>query len=256
MPHKSPYDEITLPNQDLWSFLFERPTLTYPADKPLFIDPITSDSYNHTTIRSAAEDFGRFLRSPSPSSPSSPSSSTSSTTSPSPGGWNWQPADVFCFYTPNHIDTPAATWAVHWAGGICSPANPLYTASELAFQLSDSDAKALVTQEAFLPAALEAAARVGLPTERIVVMGELGGRARELGLRHWRDLKVPVGMDDGKGVKKVERAKVDPEKDLCFLCYSSGTTGLPKGVRLTHRNVVSNVSLGWICEEDEKKEVE
>jgi len=43
------------------------------------------------------------------------------------------------------------------------------------------------------------------------------------------------------GTSRYRRRKLDPDRDLAFLAYSSGTTGPPKGVMLSHRNIVANV---------------
>jgi len=127
-----------------------------------------------------------------------------------------------------------------------SPANPGYTAEELAFQLKDAGAKALVTQMPFLANARKAAKMVGLDESRIVVMGdERDGTGR---VKHFSSIR------NTSGATRYRKRKVDPKEDLAFLVYSSGTTGHPKGVMLTHRNIVSNVlmikageggKLGW-----------
>lgn len=124
------------------------------------------------------------------------------------------------------------TWGTHWAGGIVSPANPGYTVDELAFQLKDSGAKALVTQWAQIDIARAAAKKVGIPDENIILIGDK--RDPQSRLRHL----VSVRMVDG--LQRYRKTKVDPEKDLAFLVYSSGTTGHPKGVMLSHSNIVAN----------------
>ncbi len=75
----------------------------------------------------------------------------------------------------------------------------------------------------------------------IVCMGEESEKpGREDGVGWFQDLL----SDARRSVRKEGvsgRVEVDPEADLAFLVYSSGTTGLPKGVMLSHRNVVADL---------------
>jgi len=146
--------------------------------------------------------------------------------------WEFKKGDVLALYTPNSIDTPVVMWGTLWAGGIISPANPGYTADELAFQLKDSGAKGLVTQVAFLETALKAAKQVGLPEDRICLLGDEKDPSYKF--KHF------TGIRNMAGTSRYRRAKINPEEDLAFLVYSSGTTGHPKGVMLCHRNITSN----------------
>lgn len=143
-------------------------------------------------------------------------------------------------FSANCIDIPALIWGVHWAGGICSPANPSYTVDELTFQLRDSGAKALVTQKAFLKVALEAASNAGIPEDRIILVGE---RSQDsMRFKHFTSIRNVAGTN------RYRRTKLDPQRDLAFLVYSSGTTGKPKGVMLSHKNIVANVAMGRVAE--------
>ena len=139
-------------------------------------------------------------------------------------------------FTPNCIETPPLIWGVQWAGGICSPANPGYTAEELAFQLKDSGAKALVTQKPFLNVARKAAKEAGIPDDRIILMGN--EKDETMKFKHFTSIRNLAGTS------RYRRTKVDPKKDLAFLVYSSGTTGHPKGVMLSHENIVANMAMG------------
>lgn len=154
--------------------------------------------------------------------------------------WDWKKGDVLAFFTPNSIDTPALTWGCHWAGGIVAPANPAWTAGELAFHLKDAGAKALVTQLASLQLAREAAKQVGVPEDMIILLGD--EKDPTMRFRHFTSIK------NFSAVERYRRTRVDPKKDLAFLAYSSGTTGLPKGVMLSHENIVSNLLMQKIGE--------
>jgi long-subunit acyl-CoA synthetase (AMP-forming) len=120
-----------------------------------------------------------------------------------------------------------------WAGGIISPANPAYTAKELAFQLKDAGARAIITQRPFLDTVLRACEMVGLSSDMVALMGE--ERDPNGQFKHFTSVR------NMSGVARWKKQKLDSANDLAFLVYSSGTTGLPKGVMLSHQNVVSNV---------------
>ncbi|EMF10052.1 acetyl-CoA synthetase-like protein [Sphaerulina musiva SO2202] len=212
MPSKSTYPDIAIPDVGLWDFLFERKDRDFPDDKVIYVDPATNRSYTYAQTKQTAIDFGKGLK----------------------GLWDWQKGDVLALYTPNCIDTPAVTWGTHWAGGIVSPANPGYTVDELAYQLKDSGAKAIITQLAQLEQARLAAKKVGIPEDRIALMGDEKDPAGRI--KHFSSVR------NISGTQRYRRVKIDADNDLAFLVYSSGTTGLPKGVMLSHRNIVANVS--------------
>jgi acyl-CoA synthetase (AMP-forming)/AMP-acid ligase II len=133
--------------------------------------------------------------------------------------------DVLAIHMPNLPEYAIVFHGVASAGGKCTTVNPLYTAAELTHQLKDSGARMLVTVAPFLDVANEAARNAGV--EDVFVVGEAEGAARFTEL-----------LGDPAGAPEVE---IDPANDLAVLPYSSGTTGLPKGVMLTHRNLVANL---------------
>lgn len=147
--------------------------------------------------------------------------------------FDWKQGDVLALFSPNNIDTPVITWGTLWAGGIISPTNPVYTADELAFHLRDSGAKVLVTHVSVLPVARAACKKVELPEDRIILLGDHHDPAHEI--RHFSSIKNHTGMT-------AKRPSIsEPSRTCAFIVYSSGTTGPPKGVALSHRNIVSNV---------------
>jgi len=142
---------------------------------------------------------------------------------------------VLGFFSPNNVDYAPVFFGVHYIGGVASTANPTYTAKELAFQMKDSCAKGIVTQLPMLPVVREAATIIGLPEDRIIILGDTRDPSGKL--KHFTEIKSTGILS----ALHLGHARVNPKTDLAFLVYSSGTTGLPKGVQLTHYNMVSNI---------------
>jgi acyl-CoA synthetase (AMP-forming)/AMP-acid ligase II len=133
--------------------------------------------------------------------------------------------DVVGIYMPNLPEYALVFHGVCSAGAVNTTVNPLYTPGELAFQLRDSGARMLVTVPPSMDTAREAAEEVG--EIELVVVGEAEGA-------------TPLAELIELGAEPPE-VEIDPDRDLAVLPYSSGTTGMPKGVMLTHRNLVANI---------------
>ena len=177
--------------------------------------------YTFSDVKSAATAFGEGLR----------------------NLWDWEKGDVLALFAPNDIDIGPIIYGTFFAGGIVTPANPAYSANELEFQLSNSDAKAVVTTLDFLDTALAAAKKSNIPEDRVLLLGT--GRDSSHRTKHWTNIRKTSGSS------RYRRRRMSPDKDLAFLAYSSGTTGLPKGVMLSHRNIIADVLMitgavgGW-----------
>ncbi|MFF9567443.1 4-coumarate--CoA ligase family protein [Streptomyces sp. NPDC014685] len=134
--------------------------------------------------------------------------------------------DVLALHSPNTIAYPAVFFGATRAGATVTTVHPLATAEEFAKQLRDSAARWIVTVSPLLPTALAAAELAG-GVERIYVCDRAEGHPSVLDLLATTDPEP--------------RVTVDPAEDVAALPYSSGTTGTPKGVMLTHRSMGTNL---------------
>jgi acyl-CoA synthetase (AMP-forming)/AMP-acid ligase II len=137
------------------------------------------------------------------------------------------PGTIIALMAPNMPDYATVFHAAALAGATVTTINPTYTAPEVAHQLKDSGATLMFTIPAFLPVA--AAAAEGTAVREIVTLGEAAGHRQ---------------VDDLLGPPLAAQVPVDLNTHVLALPYSSGTTGLPKGVMLSHTNMVVNVDQG------------
>jgi acyl-CoA synthetase (AMP-forming)/AMP-acid ligase II len=133
-----------------------------------------------------------------------------------------RPGDVLALWAPNLPQWAGVALAAMAAGATVTGANPAYTEGELTRQLADSGASMLVTVPQLVPAARSAAAAAGV--REVLVVGEAEGATPLAALL---DPEAPA-----------PEAAAEPGA-VALLPYSSGTTGLPKGVMLTHANLVT-----------------
>jgi acyl-CoA synthetase (AMP-forming)/AMP-acid ligase II len=131
---------------------------------------------------------------------------------------------VIALMAPNMPAYAVVLHGVAWAGGTITTLNPAYTEHEVRHQLLDSKAELLVTVPAFLETAQ--AAIEGTGVQEIVVIGDAEGA-------------TPLSSLMGAPIET--QVPVDLDEHIVVLPYSSGTTGLPKGVMLSHRNLVINL---------------
>jgi acyl-CoA synthetase (AMP-forming)/AMP-acid ligase II len=198
MIHRSPYPDVTAPDMAYTPFVLA--AAQRMGDKPALIDGVTGRTLTFAQVVNGVRCVAANL-----------------------AARGFRKGDVFAILCPNVLEYALAFHGVVTLGGVVTPVNPLYTADEVAFQLNDTGAAYLLTVPACLETA-RTAARLSQVRE-IFVLGD-----------------APVGtvpfaalLDEAGDPPE---AAIDPRADLLLLPYSSGTTGLPKGVMLTHHHLV------------------
>ncbi|OBT60648.1 hypothetical protein VE03_09949 [Pseudogymnoascus sp. 23342-1-I1] len=208
----SRFAPLDLPEKDIFSFIFERNRPICTENHTIFQDADTDKAYSYADVRRLAQGFGQGLK----------------------AKFQWRNGEVLSLFAANSIDIPAVMLGALWAGGIFSPINPGYTVGELVNQLNDSRPRAIVTQLQLLETVKESL-NIAKMSKTIIIL--LGDERDPTG-------RVPhfTSVRNISGSTRYQPAKVDPKNDTALLVYSSGTTGKPKGVKLSHYNVTSNIS--------------
>ena len=138
--------------------------------------------------------------------------------------------DTCAIFSPNTPEYVVALLAIARLGAVATTASPLNTAADLAKQLQDSGARVLITASALAPTWADGIAGTGV--EHVFTFDQ---RPADLAIRPARPFSALLETPG-----RPPRVDLEPG-DLVALPYSSGTTGLPKGVMLTHGNLVANI---------------
>ncbi|KAL4914625.1 hypothetical protein BDW62DRAFT_219918 [Aspergillus aurantiobrunneus] len=149
------------------------------------------------------------------------------------------PGRVVLICTPNHIFVPVAYQGIVGAGRIFSGANPSSTPAELEYQLRNTEAAALLVHPSVAQTAVQAARRVGLSGDRIFLFSDELGRLDPVdGIPDW---KTMIGTEEEGNTWCWDEMATTSTTAIATINYSSGTTGLPKGVTVSHHNLIANV---------------
>lgn len=145
--------------------------------------------------------------------------------------------EVVMIYTPNHIFVPAAYLGIVGSSRAFSGANPIYTLPEITHQVRDTGAQCILVHPSLVKNAVAAAKAAGIPDGRVFLFSDEANQPID-GVHDWRDM---VGTEVESGDYQWKKLNGEEAvKTVATINYSSGTTGLPKGVCVSHYNLIAN----------------
>ncbi|KAI5458988.1 hypothetical protein BGZ63DRAFT_390081 [Mariannaea sp. PMI_226] len=213
-------NSVPIPPLDILSLLFDSEHSRAKDDTPIQAEARDPERYiTKSRARALTEHFAYFLRQEFGIGASVPGRDIVVTLS------NGQSA-LACFF-----------YGVIAADGVYSAASPASTVQELVRQIQDGPGKLIVCSEDLKQIAVEAANVVGLPQRNVLVLTSYPDVKLESA-----DGSLACGFDGRLSWRKISDPKELEQSTICIL-YSSGTTGLPKGVLISHTNVVAEVWL-------------
>ncbi|MBD8032234.1 long-chain-fatty-acid--CoA ligase [Solibacillus merdavium] len=177
--------------------------------------------------------------------------------------------DRVAIMLPNCPQAVIAYYGTMYAGGIVVQTNPLYTERELQYQMADSGAKVILVMDILYPRVMKIMNKTSI--ENVIVTGIKDYLPFPKNLiypfiqkkQYGFSVKVEHSGTNHLFTEVMKMAKMDKieldfdfENDLALLQYTGGTTGYPKGVMLTHKNLIANTMMcdAWMykCKKGEE----
>ncbi|ORY07506.1 acetyl-CoA synthetase-like protein [Basidiobolus meristosporus CBS 931.73] len=208
MIHLSTLPAVEIPAVDIFTYIFELDP-DPSSDATVIVYGPTGKAYTLKEIKSNSLAFASGIAK----------------------NYNFQRGDVLCIFAPNAAEYSTICFGTLAAGGAVTTANPSYTPDEFAYQLEQTSPKIIVSHSTLVPI-VEKAMKLSKSESHIVTLDSKTDRA------------IPSIFDLMIDHAGFERVVVEPSKlntTVAYICYSSGTSGNPKGVLLSHSNIVSNI---------------
>ncbi|MEI5905569.1 long-chain-fatty-acid--CoA ligase [Bacillus spongiae] len=178
--------------------------------------------------------------------------------------------DRVAIMLPNTPQSVISYYGILYAGGIVVQMNPLYMEREIEYQLQDSGAKIILTLDILYPRVAKVKNNTNLEHIIVTAIKDFLPFPKNLvyPFIQKKQYGISVKVEHGGNVhllteilKTAEARELsipfDFEEDLAILCYTGGTTGFPKGVMLTHKNLIANSSMSdaWVykCKKGEER---
>ncbi|WP_434402453.1 AMP-binding protein [Planococcus sp. 11815] len=180
-----------------------------------------------------------------------------------------QKGDRVSIMLPNCPQAVISFYGILYAGGVVVMTNPLYTEREISYQMKDSGAKAIIALDILFPRINKVIKETDL--ENVIVTGIKDYLTFPKNLVYPFIQKKQYGMTvkvEHRGINhlfteimktaspQITKPPFDFDEDLALLQYTGGTTGSPKGVMLTHRNLISNATMcdAWLYKSKRSEE--
>lgn len=205
MEYRGPLPDIDVPDVDLYTLLFADLS---EADsvRTAFVEPATGLQLSYGEVKQQTDAVATWLSAHAVG-----------------------PGSAVAIDLPNCPHYAAAFHGIARTGAATTPVNPAAIASEIARQLRETAASYVITNQALLPKVAEAAVVAGLPAEAVIVIDPVEDSPHTAWLQL---LHTPIALP---------QLSIDPATHIACLPVSSGTSGLPKIVMLSHRNLVANL---------------
>ncbi|KAI5285950.1 hypothetical protein KEM54_000178 [Ascosphaera aggregata] len=220
MYYFKPQSYLPVPTQDICSWLFDR--TAFNPDKPVYIDA------NEPTIFVTWNQALKMVRQLIAGLRAA----------------GFKKGDCLNLHSFNDVNYSIIVLATIGAGGIVTGSNPASTEEELKHHLGMADCNWVITQPEVMDDVVKAAKALEIPRSHIFVFDTSSSQSIPAGFRSWKEL-IKHGEADWVRFNDLERSKNTTAARL----FSSGTTGLPKAISISHRNLISQ----HVCTMEEYK---